>query len=73
MHHLITKDTCLLTLAEPYDYLSAGEEYLATPRGSYVRVDRVDESSGTFLRLWQWDRLLDGAAGASITPHPERP
>ena len=67
MDHPITAATRKLTLAQDYDYLDAGRTYLATPRGDYVRIDRLDGSSGTFLRLWQWRQLLNGAAGAVIT------
>lgn len=67
MHHPITPATVRLTLSQPFDYLSAGEEYLATPSGpkrgkragridSY-RIDRVDGSSGTFLRPFQWAQM----------------
>lgn len=65
MEHPIRKSTIRFTLAEPFDYLSAGEVYRGTPynNGFGARIDRDDESSGTFLQKWQWARLLDGAAG----------
>jgi hypothetical protein len=63
MQHFITAETVTLTLAKPFDYLSAGIAYVATPYadGSAWRVDRVDESGGTFLRPHQWQAML--AAG----------
>lgn len=68
MQHPITPATRLVVLAEDYDYLSAGVRFLATPGKQYVRFDREDGSSGTFLQMWQWKRLLNGTAGARILP-----
>ena len=77
MLHHITPATVRLILSTPFDYLSAGVEYLATPsvqrsgkrKGviqSY-RIDRADDSGGTFLRPYQWAQML--ASGiASISP-----
>ena len=60
MRHFIRPDTLTLTLTKPFDYLSAGVAYLATPYadGSAWRVDRIDESGGTFLRPFQWQAML---------------
>lgn len=69
MHHPIIKGrTFKVTLPIDFDYLSAGETYLATvshwgPRTkragkvSSVRFDRLDESSGTTLTAFAWNRL----------------
>jgi hypothetical protein len=82
MQHPITPTTVALTLAQDFDYLTAGIAYRATPhrqaRGKRkgvllsVRVDREDGSSGTSLRPWQWAQLLRGAAVAVVAPHPMR-
>lgn len=69
MEHPITKRTMRLTISEAYDYLTPNTVYRATPRKDYVRIDRDDESSGTFISLWQWDQLLTGKAGASVRPY----
>lgn len=65
MQHPITKQTIRFTLSQPYDYLKAGEVYRGTPykTGRGARIDRDDESSGTFLQGYQWNALLAGAAG----------
>ena len=67
-----------VTLARPFDYLSAGEVYRATPcytrsgkskgRLEMVRFDRDDESSGTYLQPYQW-RMLLAADWASVAPY----
>ncbi len=79
MQHPVTKDTYRVTLRQPFDYLSAGVPYRATPevnrKGKLVavRFDREDESSGTTLRAYQWVRLRDYVGGGTIVPHPARP
>lgn len=77
MQHPITKETVRLTLSADYDYLTAGETYLATPsrprsgkrRGviTYWRIDRTDETSGTFLCPFQWQQMLSLGI-AAVTP-----
>lgn len=69
MKHPITPATRRLTIEQPFDYLSPGVVYRATPDRDYVRIDRDDESSGTFIRPWQWERLKAGEAGAMILPY----
>lgn len=56
MQHPITANTMLVTVSEPFDYLSPGITYLATPSksGREVRFDREDGSSGTTLRGYMW-------------------
>ena len=65
MQHPITKSTIRFTLSQPFDYLKAGEVYRGTPykKGNGARIDRDDESSGTFLSGRQWRALLAGASG----------
>ena len=60
MHHPITDTTVRFTLSKPFDYLSAGIEYLATPYSdaSGYRIDRTDNSGGTTLRPFQWQAML---------------
>lgn len=57
-----------LTLANAYDYLDAGVEYVATVGKNDVRIWRADGASGTFLKIWQWRLLESGKAGAQIIP-----
>jgi len=66
MEHPIRKETVRFKLAEHFDYLVPGEIYRGTFRGGYARIDRDDESAGTFLQRWQWSKLLSGAAGFEI-------
>lgn len=65
MQHPITVHTIRFTISEPFDYLTPGHVYRGTPyrKGKGARIDRDDESSGTFLQGWQWARLINGAAG----------
>lgn len=78
MEHPITKDTQRVVLTRDFDYLTAGVIYRATPsfyrsgskkgRMASVRIDRDDQSSGTFITPYQWV-MLRREDGAIVTPY----
>lgn len=77
-HPIIKGKTFKVTLPVDFDYLSAGETYLATlnfwgkrtkkaGRLESVRFDRLDESAGTTIRAFAWMRL-QAIPGVEIVP-----
>ena len=77
-HPIIKGQTFKVYVPKDFDYLTGGEIYLATVRVwakrtknagkvSSVRIDRLDESAGTFLQPFQWGQL-QRLPGCTVTP-----